>query len=77
LWGEGKARAVRALADEQGLDLERSFATAMATRTCRSSRGSATRDLGFRWGLYMKNAPGSGFPFARLDRDASGQADHR
>jgi hypothetical protein len=26
LWGEGKARAVRALADEQGLDLERSFA---------------------------------------------------
>jgi phosphoserine phosphatase len=26
LWGEGKARAVRALADEQGLDFERSFA---------------------------------------------------
>jgi putative phosphoserine phosphatase/1-acylglycerol-3-phosphate O-acyltransferase len=26
LWGEGKARAVRALADNQGLDLERSFA---------------------------------------------------
>ena len=26
LWGEGKARAVRALADKQGLDLERSFA---------------------------------------------------
>lgn len=26
MWGEGKPRAVRALADEQGLDLERSFA---------------------------------------------------
>ena len=26
MWGESKARAVRALADEQGLDLERSFA---------------------------------------------------
>ena len=26
MWGEGKARAVRALADEQCLDLERSFA---------------------------------------------------
>ena len=26
MWGEGKARAVRALADKQGLDLERSFA---------------------------------------------------
>ena len=26
VWGESKARAVRALADEQGLDLERSFA---------------------------------------------------
>ena len=26
MWGEGKARAVWALADEQGLDLERPFA---------------------------------------------------
>ena len=33
------------------------------------------RDLGFRWALYMKNGPGSRFPFARLDRDPSGQAD--
>jgi hypothetical protein len=75
LWGEGKARAVRALADEQGLDLELVRLQQMATRTCRSSRRSPTRDLGFRWGLYMKNGPGSRFPFARLDRDPSGQAD--
>ena len=33
------------------------------------------RDLGFRWALYMKNGPGRRFPFARLDRDPSGQAD--
>jgi hypothetical protein len=33
------------------------------------------RDLGFRWGLYMKNGPGKRFPFACLDRDPSGRAD--
>ena len=41
--GGGLGAGGAALADEQGLDLERSFATAMATRTCRSSRRSATR----------------------------------
>jgi hypothetical protein len=35
------------------------------------------RDLGFRWAPSMKNGPGRRFPFARLDRDPSGQADHR